>query len=95
MIPSLAPAGQEPDAVEEKVQMVKDRRDRRDQEGDPKTLDEANGVIANQDDDMEILFDIIDTLLAQKAFDASCGHHRQGLRHRACRPRCGQGRRQH
>ena len=53
--------------------MVKDRRDRRDQEGDPKTLDEANGVIANQDDDMEILFDIIDTLLAQKAFDASCG----------------------
>ena len=69
----IGAAGQEPDAVEEKVQMVKDRRDRRDQEGDPKTLDEANGVIANQDDDMEILFDIIDTLLAQKAFDASCG----------------------
>lgn len=67
----IGAAGQEPDAVEEKVQMVKDRRDRRDQEGDPKTLDEANGVIANQDDDMEILFDIIDTLLAEKDFDCA------------------------
>ena len=70
----IAASGKEDgDDTAAKVQMVKDRRDRRDQEGDPKTLDEANGVIANQDDDMEILFDIIDTLLAQKAFDASCG----------------------
>ena len=70
----IGTAGQEPKTIEDKVEMVKDRRDRRDQEGDPQTLDEANGVIANQDDDMEILFDIIDTLLAQKAFDAtSCG----------------------
>ena len=68
--PVVAPAGQESDTVEEQVQLVKDRRDRRDAEGDPETLEEANGVIANQDSDMDILFDIIDTLLAQKEFDA-------------------------
>ena len=70
--PVIAPAGEEPAAVEDQVAMVKDRRDRRDEEGDPATLEEANGVIANQDSDMDILFDIIDTLLAQKAFD-ECG----------------------
>jgi len=68
--PVVAPAGQEPSTVEEKLALVKDRRDRRDAEGDPKTLEAANGVIANQDSDMDVLFDIIDTLLAQKAFDA-------------------------
>ena len=67
--PVIAPSGQEPDTIEEKVELLKDRRDRRDQEGDPETLEEANGVIANQDSDMDILFDIIDTLLAMKAFD--------------------------
>jgi len=55
--------------VEEKVEMVKDRRDRRDEEGDPATVEEAQGVIANQDEDIDVLFDIIDTLLAEKAFD--------------------------
>lgn len=55
--------------VEEKVEIVKDRRDRRDSEGDPATVEEAQGVIAKQDEDMDILFDIIDTLLAEKAFD--------------------------
>lgn len=55
--------------VEEKVEMVKDRRDRRDEEGDPETVEEAQGVIANQDEDIDVLFDIIDTLLAEKAFD--------------------------
>lgn len=71
-----APAAAEPVAtidedtpVEEKVEIVKDRRDRRDAEGDPATVEEAQGVIAKQDEDMDILFDIIDTLLAEKAFD--------------------------
>lgn len=65
----IAAAGKEDgDDAASKVQMVKDRRDRRDQDGDPETLEEANGVIANQDDDMEILFDIIDTLLAERDF---------------------------
>ena len=55
--------------VEEKLQFVKDRRDRRDEEGDPETLGAAKKVIANQDEDNSILIDIIDTLLAQIAFD--------------------------
>jgi len=55
--------------VEEKVEMVKDRRDRRDESGDPETVEEAQGIIAHQDEDIDILFDIIDTLLAEKAFD--------------------------
>ena len=68
----IAAAGKEDgDDTASKVQMVKDRRDRRDQDGDPETLEEANGVIANQDDDMEILFDIIDTLLAERDFGGS------------------------
>ena len=69
----VAPAGQEPQTVEDKVAAVKDNRDRRDADGDPEDLESAKGVIANQDEDMDILFDIIDTLLAQKEFDeAGC-----------------------
>ena len=62
-------AGEEPETVEEQVQLVKDRRDRRDEEGDPETVEEAQEIIANQDEDLDILFDIIDTLLAKEAFD--------------------------
>lgn len=54
--------------VEEQVQMAKDRRDRRDEAGDPVDLENAKGVIAQQDEDMGILFDIIDTLLAKADF---------------------------
>lgn len=54
--------------TEEKVQMVKDRRDRRDEAGDPENMEAAQGVIAQQDEDMGILFDIIDTLLANADF---------------------------
>lgn len=54
--------------VEEQVQMAKDRRDRRDEAGDPADLENAKGVIAQQDEDMGILFDIIDTLLAKADF---------------------------
>ena len=69
--PAVAPEAviDEDTPVEEKVEIVKDRRDRRDSEGDPATVEEAQGVIAKQDEDMDILFDIIDTLLAEKAFD--------------------------
>lgn len=59
-----------PDETAEKLQMVKDRRDRRDEEGDPEDTKAAMGVIAQQDDDMEVLFDIIDTLLAERDFDS-------------------------
>lgn len=60
-----------PDETAEKLQMVKDRRDRRDEEGDPENTEAAMGVIAQQDDDMDILFDIIDTLLAERDFDCN------------------------
>lgn len=62
------PAVEEATTPEEKVQIVKDRRDRRDEEGAPEDLDAAKGVIAKQDEDMSILFDIIDTMLAQGDF---------------------------
>lgn len=55
--------------VEEKVAAVKENRDRRDEEGEPEDIEGAKEVIAQQDCDMNILFDIIDTLLAEKEFD--------------------------
>lgn len=58
---------EEPTTTEEQVQLVKDRRDRRD-EGEPEDMEAAKAVIARQDGDMSILFDIIDTLLAQGDF---------------------------
>lgn len=56
-----------PSTTEEQVQLVKDRRDRRD-EGEPEDMEAAKSVIAQQDEDLGILFDIIDTLLAQGDF---------------------------
>ena len=53
----------------DKVQMVKDRRDRRDQEGDPTTPEAAMGVIAQQDEDIDTLLDVIETLEAKQDFD--------------------------
>ena len=49
--------------------MAKDRRDRRDEAGDPADMEAAQGMIAQQDEDLGILFDIIDTLLAEKDFN--------------------------
>ena len=60
-----------PQTIEEKVEEVKARRDRRDEAGDPKDVDEAMSTIAHQDEDLDILFDIIDTLLAKQDFDAA------------------------
>lgn len=56
------------ESPDKQLQMVKDCRDRRDEEGDPQNLDEAKEVIAQQDEDIGILFDIIDTLLAKSDF---------------------------
>ena len=61
----------EAETIEEKVQIIKDRRDRRDSENDPETTEEALGIIANQDEDINVLFDIIDTLLAEKEFSTA------------------------
>lgn len=60
-----------PQSIEEQVEAVKERRDRRDEAGDPKDTEEAMSVIAHQDEDLDILFDIIDTLLAKQDFDAA------------------------
>ena len=55
----------------DKVQMVRDRRDRRDSAGDPGTTEEAMGVIAQQDEDIGTLLEVIETLQAEKDFGAS------------------------
>lgn len=53
----------------DKVQMVKDRRDRRDQEGDPATPEAALGVIAQQDEDIDTLLGVIEAMEAKQDFD--------------------------
>ena len=51
--------------------LSKDRRDRRDAEGDPKDMKSAMGVIAQQDSDNDLLLNIIETLLAKRDFDGT------------------------
>lgn len=69
----IAASGQaDGDDIADQVQMVKDRRDRRDEGDEPADKEAAMGVIAQQDGDMDILFDIIDTLLAERDFDSVC-----------------------
>lgn len=53
------------------VQMVKDRRDRRDAEGDPEEIDKAMGVIAQQDEDIDTLLGVIDVLQAANAAETA------------------------
>lgn len=56
------PASQDkPDSV----QLVKDRRDRRDADGDPADMPGAMGVIAQQDEDIDTLLGVIDVLRAE------------------------------
>lgn len=55
--------------AQEQAQMVKDRRDRRDAEGDPSNMDEAMNTIAQQDEDIETLLGIIDAMCANAAQD--------------------------
>ena len=53
------------DDVEETVEAVKARRDKRDEEGDPEDVDAAMGMIAHQDEDIQTLIDLVDTLRAR------------------------------
>lgn len=53
------------------AQLVKDRRDRRDAEEDPTDAEKAMGVIAQQDEDIDMLLAAIEKLLAEKA--DTCG----------------------
>jgi hypothetical protein len=50
----------------EKVQQVRDRRDRRDADGDPDDIENAKGVIAQQDEDISTLLELLEKLQAAK-----------------------------
>lgn len=65
----MAPANEE--ATVDPVQMVKDRRDRRDSEGDPTDVETAMGVIAQQDEDIDTLIEVIEAMKAKNDFDAA------------------------
>ena len=58
-----------PETLEERVEAVKENRDRRDEDGDPEDKEAAMNTIAHQDEDIQTLLDIIDTLLAKQDFD--------------------------
>ena len=62
-LPAEEPPAQD-EGDQDMVQSVKDRRDRRDSEGDPQDLNGAMGVIAQQDEDIDTLLGVIDVLKA-------------------------------
>lgn len=62
----------------QKVQAVKDRRDRRDMDGDPTDQQGAMATIAQMDEDLCTLLDVIDTLTAQKDFAGDSGSGCEG-----------------
>lgn len=51
-------------ALAERIELIKDRRDRRDADGDPDDPETAKGVIAQQDEDIEDLLEIVEKLQA-------------------------------
>ena len=57
--------GDEDENTVDPLQLVKDRRDRRDAEGDPETPESAMSVIAQQDEDIETLIKCVEELKAQ------------------------------
>ncbi len=63
-----APVAPEKPTPEEQVAEVVKNRDRRDEAGDPESMEEAMGQIAEMDSDNQTLMDIIDALLAEKDF---------------------------
>lgn len=58
------PADNEKPSVEERVSLIKDRRDRRDADGDAADLEAAKAAIAEQDEDIEQLIEIVEELQA-------------------------------
>ena len=63
--PTPKPAGGDP------VKAVKDRRDSRKADGDPKDTDSAKKVIAQQDEDIDTLLKIIEQMKAKSDFDSA------------------------
>lgn len=66
----------EPDK-QDAVQMVRDRRDRRDSTGDPEDMPGAMGVIAQQDEDIDTLLGVIDVLKAAGTVTDSSDEEKQ------------------
>ena len=67
---AAAPADAAAENEQDRVQLVKDRRDRRDAAGDPSDVKGAMGVIAEQDEDIDTLLGVIDALKAVEKLDA-------------------------
>jgi hypothetical protein len=59
------PAADKP-TVEDRVKLITDRRGNRDAEGDPADVDAAKGVIAQQDEDIGALLEMVEELCAAK-----------------------------
>ena len=60
-----------PEDIKEQAEFLKEKKDHRDEEPEPETDDELKQMLKRQDEDMDVLFDIIDTLLAEKDFDSA------------------------
>jgi len=58
-------------SIEERIGLVKDRRDRRDESGVPDTLEAALAHILQQDEDIEELVTAIEEVLAERDFNGS------------------------
>ncbi|GHU52707.1 hypothetical protein AGMMS49975_09070 [Clostridia bacterium] len=54
--------------LEDKINLIKDRRDRRDADGDTEDPETAKGIIAHQDEDIETLLEIVEELQAKNDF---------------------------
>lgn len=63
-------------SVEERVSLIKDRRDRRDADGDAADLEAAKAAIAEQDEDIEQLIEIVEEL--QAASDIAAANKDKG-----------------
>ena len=57
--------------MEQKLQEIKERKDRRDAEGVPTDSETAKAVIAQQDEDIDMLLDLLEAAQAQKDFDSA------------------------
>ena len=69
----LPTTAEDEDDVATQVQNVKDRRDRRDAMGDPSNMSAAKGVIADSDEDIDTLLDLISKLMAKVDFAKADG----------------------
>ncbi len=65
------PASEEGSSPADIAQMVKDRRDRRDAGDDPEDVEGAMGIIAQQDEDIDMLLACLEKMMADAAVDSA------------------------